>query len=172
QLTVRDTATAGLPHASLTFHVRVCDRLQPVLVTTLSEAVGVPTVQLSVALALPRAASMAAASGLQPSASVVPVAVITGGVVSTVQVTVRETAAAGLPHASLTFHVRVCDRLQPVLVTTLSEAVGVPTAQLSVAVAVPRAALIAAASGLDRKSVVEGVAVITGAVRSLVNVTT
>src|SRR5437016_4608911 len=119
------------------------------MVTTLSDAVGVPTLQLSVALAVPRAASIVAASGLQPRASVVPVAVITGAVRSTVQVTVRETAAAGLPHASLTFHVRVCDRLQPVLVTTLSDAVGVPTLQLSVALAVPRAALIAAASGLQ-----------------------
>src|SRR3989442_5906769 len=85
---------------------------QPLLVTTLFDAVGVPTLQLSVALAVPRAASIVAASGLQPRASVVPVAVITGAVRSTVQVTVRETAAAGLPHASLTFHVRVCERLQ------------------------------------------------------------
>ena len=41
---------------------------------------------------------------------VVPVAVITGATVSSVQVTVRLAASAGLPHASLTFQVRVCTR--------------------------------------------------------------
>src|SRR5438093_1385863 len=171
QVTVRVTATAGLPQASLTFHVRVCERLQPLLVITLSAAVGVPTAQLSVALAVPSAASISAALGLQPRLCVVPVAVITGAVVSTVQVTVRETASAGLPHASLTFHVRVCERLQPLLVTTLSAAVGVPTAQLSVALAVPSAASISAALGLQPRLSVVPVAVITGAIVSTVQVT-
>src|SRR5439155_22286075 len=123
QVTVRVTATAGLPHVSLTFHVRVCERLQPLLLITLSAAVGVPTAQLSVALAVPSAASISAALGLQPRLSVVPVAVITGAIVSTVQVTVHETVTAGLPHASLSFHVRLCERLQPLLVITLSAAV-------------------------------------------------
>src|SRR5438093_884748 len=171
QVTVRETASAGLPQASLTFHVRVCERLQPLLVITLSAAVGVPTAQLSVAVALPSAASISAAVGLQPRLSVVPVAVITGAVMSTVQVTVRETASAGLPQASLTFQVRVCDRLQPLLVITLSAAVGVPTAQLSVALALPSAASISAAVGLQPRLSVVPVAVITGAIVSTVQVT-
>ena len=90
QVTVRETDAAGLPHASLTFQVRVCERPHPLLVTALSLAVGVPTLQLSVAVAVPRAALMSDAEGLQPRASVVPVAVITGDCASTVQVTVRE----------------------------------------------------------------------------------
>src|SRR5438093_8068735 len=171
QVTVRVTATAGLPQASLTFHVRVCERLQPLLVTTLSAAVGVPTAQLSVALAVPSAASISAALGLQPRLSVVPVAVITGAIVSTVQVTVRVTATAGLPQTSLTFHVRVCERPQPLLVTTLSAAVGVPTAQLSVALAVPSVASISAAIRLQPRFSVVPVAVITGAIVSTVQVT-
>ena len=53
--------------------------------------VGVP--QLSVAVALPRAASICAAVGLHPKARVVPVAVMAGSVVSSVQVTVRVVVA-------------------------------------------------------------------------------
>jgi len=171
QVTVRETAAAGLPHASLTFHVRVCERPQPLMATTLSDAVGVPTLQLSVALAVPSAASIVAVSGLQPRARLVPVTVITGAVVSTVQVTVRDTAIAGLPHESLTFQVRVCERLQPLMLTTLSAAVGVPTAQLSAAVALPRAASICAAVGLQPKARVVPVAVMTGSVVFSVQVT-
>ena len=77
--------------------------------------------QLSVAVALPRAASLAAALGLQPSVKVVPVAVTTGSVVSSVQVTVR-LAVPVLPQASVELNVRVCERLQPLLLTALSEA--------------------------------------------------
>src|SRR5438445_144969 len=171
QVTVRETDAAGLPHASLTFQARVCVRPHPLLVTALSLAVGVPTLQLSVAVAVPRAPLMSAAEGLQPRASVVPVAVITGACVSTVQVTVRETDAAGLPHASLTFQVRVCERPHPLLVTALSLAVGVPTLQLSVAVAVPRAPLMSAAEGLQPRAKVVPLAEITGAVLSTVQVT-
>jgi hypothetical protein len=171
QVTVREAAVAGLPQASVTFQVRVCERLQPVLVTTLSDAVGVTELHVSVAVAVPRAASIAAAVGLQPRVRVVPVAVITGAVVSTVQVTVRDTAVAGLPHASVAFQVRVCERLHPVLVTTLSEDVGVTELHVSVAVAVPRAASIAAAVGLQPRVRVVPVAVITGAVVSTVHVT-
>ena len=77
------------------------------LVTVPSEGDAVTGPQLSVAVAVPSAASIAAANGLQPNVRVVPVAVITGGVVSSVQVTVRETAVAALPQASVEFHVRV-----------------------------------------------------------------
>ena len=57
--------------------------------TTPSKEVTVGVPQLSVAVALPSAASICAAVGLHPKARVVPVAVMTGSVVSTVQVTVR-----------------------------------------------------------------------------------
>src|SRR5206468_11054300 len=84
-----------------------------------------------------------------PSARVVPLSVHDALPISTVQVTVRETDVAALPQASLTFQVRVCERPHPLLVTALSLAVGVPTVQLSVAVAVPRAALMSDAEGLQ-----------------------
>jgi len=57
----------------------------------LSLELGVTGPQLSVAVAVPRAESIAVAVGLQPSVSVVPVAVITGASESRVQVTVLET---------------------------------------------------------------------------------
>ena len=69
-------------------------------------------------------------------------ALITGGVKSSVQVAVRDTDIAGLPHASETVQVLVCEREQPFEDTAASEGVGIPTLQLSVAVAVPKAALI------------------------------
>jgi hypothetical protein len=81
--------------------------MQPLLVTALSLGVGVTAPQLSVAVAEPRAALISDPDGLQPSVNVVPVAVITGRVVSTVQVTVRETGVALLPQASVAFQVLV-----------------------------------------------------------------
>jgi len=50
---------------------------------------------------------MAVAVGLQANVRVVPVAVITGAIVSTVKVIVLETEAAILPHASVAVQVRV-----------------------------------------------------------------
>src|SRR5206468_545984 len=106
-------------------------------------AVCAPALQLSVAVAVPRAASICVAVGLQPRAKALPFAEITGGVLSVVQVAVRVTSVAALPQASDTFHLRVCERPQVLLFTTASVvAVGVPTPQLSVAVAEPRAPLI------------------------------
>ena len=70
---------------------------------------GVPTVappQASVADALPSAPLMADVDGLHPSAVLSPVAVIVGGVISNVQVAVRD-AVAVLPQASVAVHVRV-----------------------------------------------------------------
>ena len=99
QVTVRLAAVAAFPQASLTFHVRVWLRWQPVLVTALVTAPGVTGPQLSVALAVPSAASITAALGLQPSVKVVPLAVITGASVSSVQLnTCRQIA---VPHVSL-----------------------------------------------------------------------
>jgi len=87
-VTVRDTGVAAFPAASVTFHVRVCEVEQLFAVTLPSTAVGVSTVptgpQGSVAVAVPRAASICAAVGLSPNTpfSGLPVATITGGVVS------------------------------------------------------------------------------------------
>ena len=67
---------------------------------------GVP--HTSLADALPRAASIAADVGLHPSVDEVPVAVITGGIVLDVQVTVLDTVAV-FPQASVAVNVLVCD---------------------------------------------------------------
>ena len=134
---------------------------------------GVTFPQLSVAVAVPRAASIVAALGLHPRFALLvvePVAVITGIVVSNVQLMVRD-AVAVFPQASLANHVLVWVRTQPVLPTVPEVGVGVTFPQLSVAVAVPKAASMVAADGLQPKSAllaVEPVAVITGTVLSKV----
>ena len=61
----------------------------------------------SLTVAVPSAESIAEAVGLHARVKVVPVDVITGATVSSVQVMVRDTAAAILPHASVAFHVLV-----------------------------------------------------------------
>ena len=67
--------------------MRVCDLVQvPVIGPSL--AVGVPTEQLSVAMAEPSADSICAAVGLHPNELLLPVAVITGGILSVVTVKV------------------------------------------------------------------------------------
>jgi hypothetical protein len=171
QVTVLDTDTATLPQASVAVQVLVCEREQPVITTVPVLAAGVTGPQLSVAVAVPSAASMAAAVGLQASVKVVPVAVITGASESRVQVTVLDTDAATLPQASVAVQVLVCEREQPVITTEPVLAAGVTGPQLSVAVAVPRAASMAAAIGLQPSVKVVPVAVITGASESRVQVT-
>ena len=81
-----------MPQLSVAVNVLVCD-LVHVPLTTPSKEVTVGVLQLSVAVALPSAASICAAVGLHPKARVVPVAVMTGSVVSSVQVTVRVVVA-------------------------------------------------------------------------------
>jgi hypothetical protein len=73
---------AVLPHASVAVNVLVCDLVQLPVIAPLDEVtVGVP--QASVALALPKAASIVAVEGLQPAIDVaVPVAVMLGTPVS------------------------------------------------------------------------------------------
>src|SRR5262249_17873716 len=145
QVTLRIAGVASLPQPSETFQVRVCERLQPSLDTEPVLGVGATSPQLSVAVAEPSAASMSAASGLQPRVRVVPVAVITGFSVSTVQVTVRTTEVAALPQPSEALQVRLCDRPQPspTPFSAPSVAVGVTVPpQLSVAEAEPSAASI------------------------------
>ena len=130
--------------------------------------------QLSVAVAVPRAALICAAVGLHPKSSPLPmdpVAVITGGVRSEIQLMVRD-AVAVLRQPSVTTQVLVCVRAQPLLVIAPFVPLlgfGDTAPQLSLAVAVPRAASICVAVGLQPKSVLFGtdpVVVSTGGVRS------
>jgi hypothetical protein len=68
-----------LPQASLAVNVLVCVCVHvPVTGPSVNDTVGAP--QASVAVAVPRAASISEAEGLQPKVVVVPVAVIDGGV--------------------------------------------------------------------------------------------
>ena len=70
--------------------------------------VGVLHVSVAVTNALTLASvGKLSAAGLQPKLLPVGVAVITGSVTSRVHVTVRATATAALPHASLAVHVLV-----------------------------------------------------------------
>jgi hypothetical protein len=134
---------------------------------SLNEITGEP--QLSVAEAVPSAALIWAAEGLQPAFNVVPEAVISGAVVSITQVMVLEVPEI-FPQASVEEKVLVCVRLQPLEMTfpSLNDTNGVP--QLSVAEAVPSAALIWAAEGLQPAFSVEPEAVISGAVVSITQV--
>src|SRR5678809_1463462 len=170
QVMVLDTDSAVLAHASAAFHVRVCEREHPVTVMVLSEKEGVTGPQASATVAVPSAASMSAGEGLQPRVSVVPTAVITGAVTSSVQVMVLDTDSAVLAHASAAFHVRVCEREHPVTVMVLSEKEGVTGPQASATVAVPSAASMSADEGLHPRVSVVPTAVMTGAVTSSVQV--
>ena len=94
---------------------------------------------------------------------------ITGGVLSLVQVTVLD-AVAVLPHPSVAVHVLVCDFAQEPL-TGPSTGVNVNVPQASVAEALPRAASIAADVGLHPSGALLPLAVITGGVAFDVQVT-
>src|SRR5436190_6751029 len=95
---------------------------------------------------------MSAADRLQPNVLVVPVAVIDGGIRSAVQVTVLEVVAV-LPQPSTAVKVLICVTVQLAVVAAASLDVIVTAPHASVAVAVPKAAVISAAVGLqDRKS--------------------
>jgi hypothetical protein len=168
QVTVRDVLDT-FPHASVAMNVLVCVRVQPFEITfpSLKDTTGVP--QLSVAEAEPSAALIWAAEGLQPAFNVDPEALIIGGVISITQMIVREVPET-FPHASVAVNVLVCVRLQPLemIFPSLKETTGVP--QLSVAEAVPSAALICAAEGLQPAFNVVPEAVISGAVVSTTQV--
>ena len=82
-------------------------RAQPFTVTVPVVGVAVSGPQASATVAVPRAASIAAADGLQAKVNVVPVAVMTGATVSSVHETVLETEAAELPQASVAVQVLV-----------------------------------------------------------------
>jgi hypothetical protein len=128
---------------------------------SLTVTAGVP--HAAVAVAEPSAALISEAEGLQPSVGVAPVIIIAGGLGALVQVTVVE-AVAVLPQASLAVNVLVSEAEQEVItiVPSLDVSVGLP--QASLAVAVPRAAVISEAEGLQPRVAVAPVIVITGGV--------
>jgi hypothetical protein len=98
QVTVLEVE-AVLPQASIAVNVLVCEALQEVVDTAPSVDVIVGVPHASEAVAEPRAALISEAAGLQPSDVAVPVAVMVGGVTSTVLVIVCEHVAE-LPQAS------------------------------------------------------------------------
>ena len=168
-MTTRETLTAALLQASVAVQVLVCERVQTVgedSLPVLTE--GVMLLQASVTVAVPNAASMSAAVGLQPKANVEPVALIIGRVISSVQITVLVTSIAALPQASETFHLLVCEREQPLLTTASVVGVGEPVPQSSVAEASPKAASMFSAVGLQTEGRgVAAVSVMTGGVLSI-----
>ena len=171
QVTVLD-AVLELPQASMAVNVLICVTIQSAVVAVASVNVRLVTgPQPSVAVAVPSAALISAAVGLHANVLVVPVGVITGGVRSEVQVTVLD-AVLELPQASMAVNVLICVTIQSAVVAVASVKVRLVTGpQPSVAVAVPSAALISAAVGLHANVLVVPVGVITGGVRSEVQVT-
>src|SRR5678816_3692816 len=113
--------------------------------------------------------SITEALALQPRARGLPLVVITGAVLSSVHVAVRE-AVEVLPQASRAVNVLVCERSQPVLVILLLVNVTVGVPQASVAVAVPNAPSITEELGLQPRARGLPLVVITGAVLSSVHV--
>jgi hypothetical protein len=162
-------AVAVLPHASLAVNVLVCVNEQPLLDTVPSIDDSVAVLHASVAVAVPRAALISDAEGLQPSVVVVPPVVITGEVRSLVHVMVLENVEV-LPHPSTAVNVLVCVWVHdPVTGLSFEVTVGIP--QASVALALPKAAFIADEVGLHPRVDPVPVAVIVGAVTSDVHVT-
>ena len=154
-------AVAELPQPSEAENVLVCEALHEVVVTGPSETITAGVLQAAVAVAEPRAAVISEADGLQPSVATAPVIIIVGGLGTLVHVTVVE-AVAVLPQASMAVNVLVLEALHDVVVIapSLDDIVGV--LQPSEAVAVPRAAAISEAEGLQPSVATAPVIVITG----------
>jgi hypothetical protein len=163
-------AVAVLPHPSTAVNVLVCEALQEVVATapSVNEIVGVP--HASVAVAVPNAAVISDAEGLQPRVVAVPDVVIEGGVLSLVQVTVLA-AVAELPQPSEAVKVLICEALHALVVTGPSVKLMIGTPHAAVAVAEPRAAVISEAEGLQPRVTKAGVIIIVGGLGALVQVT-
>jgi hypothetical protein len=160
-------AVAELPQPSEAVNVLVCVNVQLLVVTAPSVNVTIGVPHAADAVAVPRAALISEAVGLQPRVGVAPVIIIAGGLGALDHVTVLDTVAL-LPQASTAVNVLVCDEEQLVVDTAPSDEVTVGVPQASVAVAVPRAALISEETGLQPRVNVVPVAVITGGVTSTV----
>src|SRR6187549_475971 len=161
---------AVLPQASVATKVLVCDAAHEVVVIVPSLAVTVAVLQPSVAVAVPSAALISEAEGLQPSVVVVPLAVMDGPLRSRIQVTVEE-AVAELPQPSEAVKVLVCEAEHEVVVTGPSETVTDGVLHAAVAVAEPRAALISEADGLQPRVATAPVIIIAGGLGVFVQVT-
>jgi hypothetical protein len=117
-------------------------------------------------LAVPKAAAISLAVGLHDRGEA-GVSVMIGACVSLINVTVCDTVLV-FPHASVTVHVFVTERLQPLPVSVPKVPVAVnPEEQLSATIAVPNAPAISLALGLQER-VEAGVNVIAGLVVSFV----
>jgi hypothetical protein len=154
-------AVAELPQPSEAVKVLVCDAEQEVVTTGPSETITAGVLQAAVAVAEPRAALISEADGLQPRVATAPVIIIVGGLGTLVHVTVVA-AVAVLPHASMAANVLVLEAEHEVVDITPSLDVIVAVLQPSEAVAVPSAALISEARGLQPSVVTAPVIVITG----------
>jgi hypothetical protein len=161
---------AVLPHPSIATKVLVCDALHEVVDIVPSLAVTDAVLQPSVAVAVPSAALISEAEGLQPRVVVVPLAVMDGPLRSRIQVTVEE-AVAELPQPSEAVKVLVCEAEHEVVVTGPSETVTDGVLHAAVAVAEPRAALISEAEGLQPSAGVTPVIIIVGGLGAFVQVT-
>jgi hypothetical protein len=166
QVTVR-VAVAELPQPSEAIKVLTCVNEQPEELTAPSVNVTIGVLHAAVAVAEPSAALISEAEGLQPRVTKVGVTIIVGGLGALNQVTVL-LAVAVLPQSSTAVKVLVCEVLQVVVdkAPSVKDIVGKPHA--SVAVAVPSAASISEAAGLQPRVVVVPVAVIDGGVTSTV----
>ena len=154
-------AVAELPQPSEAENVLVCEALHEVVVTGPSETITAGVLQAAVAVAEPRAAVISEADGLQPSVATAPVIIIVGGLGTLVHVTVVA-AVVVLPQASTAVNVLVLEALHDVVAIAPSLDVTVAVLQPSEAVAVPRAAAISEATGLQPSVVIAPVIVITG----------
>src|SRR6187549_1538199 len=160
QVTVEE-AVAELPQPSEAVKVLVCEAEQEVVTTGPSETITAGVLQAAVAVAEPSAALISEADGLQPRVVTAPVIIIVGGFGTLVHVTVVA-AVAVLPQASIATNVLVLEALHDVVVIAPSLDVIDAVPQPSEAVAVPRAAAISEADGLQPSVVIAPVIVITG----------
>ena len=156
-------AVAELPQPSVAINVRVLEAEQLPELTGPSVNVTDGEPQVAVAVAEPSAALISEAEGLQPSVGVTPVIIIVGGLGALVHVTVLD-AVAELPQPSRAVNVLVCEAEHEVVTTLPSVNVIVGVLHPSLAVALPRAALISEAAGLQPSVAGPPVVVITGGV--------
>ena len=147
QLTVLDTV-ALLPQPSTAVNILVCEDEQLLVDTGPSVNVIVAVLHASVADAEPSAAVISVEAGLQPSGTSAYDPVNVGGIRSLVQVTVLEVVAE-LPQPSTAVNILVCEDEQLDVDTAPSVNVTVAVLHASVAVAVPSAASISEAKGLQ-----------------------
>ena len=147
QVTVLDIV-AELPQPSTAVNILVCEEEQLLVDTVPSVNVIVAVLHASVADAEPSAAVIAVEVGLQPSGTSAYVPVNAGGIRSLVHDTDLDVVAV-LPQASVAVNILVLEDEQLDVDTAPSVNVTVAVLHASLAVAVPRAAEISEAKGLQ-----------------------